>query len=68
MDQFIGSALHCLWLFELAHLLNVIHEVTTVNILHDKVEAVLDGDTKREKFIVDLMTHSLIHSFIDSLG
>lgn len=63
----IGSALHCLWLFELAHLLDVIHQVTTINVLHDKVEAVLDGGTRRKESIIASLIHSLTHSFIDSL-
>lgn len=32
---------HCLWLLELAHSLDVIHEVSAVNVLHHKVQPIL---------------------------
>lgn len=33
--------LHCLRFLELAHLLDMVHKVSTIHILHDKVQAVL---------------------------
>lgn len=35
------TLLHCLRLLELAHLLNMIHEVSPIDVLHDKVQTVL---------------------------
>lgn len=40
---------HSVRLFELAHLLDLIHQVTAVDVLHDEVEAVLGtgGETSK---------------------
>ena len=35
------SVLHCLRFLELPHLLDVVHEVSPIHILHDKVETIL---------------------------
>lgn len=37
----LQSSLHCLWLLELAHTLDMIHEVSSVNVLHHKVQPIL---------------------------
>jgi len=36
--------LHGLWLLKLAHLLDVIHQISTVNVLHHKVQTILTKD------------------------
>lgn len=36
--------LHGLWLLKLAHLLDVIHQISTVNVLHYKVQTILTKD------------------------
>lgn len=41
--------LHCLWLLELAHTLNVVHEVPSINILHHKVQTILGEMTEMER-------------------
>lgn len=33
---------HCLWLLKLAHSLDMIHEVSSVNVLHHKVKPILE--------------------------
>lgn len=38
--------LHCLGLLKSSYLLNMIHEVTTIHILHDKVQAILADNMK----------------------
>lgn len=37
---------HCLGLLEFSYLLNMIHQVTTIHILHDKVQAILADNMK----------------------
>lgn len=32
---------HCLWLLKFSYLLNVVHEIPTIHILHNKIQAVL---------------------------
>lgn len=39
MDQ--SEDLHCLWLFKLSHALDVIHEVSSINVFHHKVQPIL---------------------------
>lgn len=41
--------LHCLRFLEFAHLLNVIHEITTVHVLHHKIQTVLEREEEDEK-------------------
>lgn len=43
------NVLHCLRLLELAHLLDMVHEVSPIHILHDKVETILWSHRKRHK-------------------
>lgn len=40
--------LHGVRLLEPAHLLDVVHEVTTIHILHHEVQAILGGDSKEQ--------------------
>lgn len=37
---------HCLGLLKFPYLLNMVHEVTTIHILHNKVQAVLSKTNK----------------------
>lgn len=37
---------HCLGLLKFSYLLNMIHEVTSIHILHDKVQAILADNMK----------------------
>jgi hypothetical protein len=43
-----GSVLHSMGLLETANLLDVVHEVTPVHILHHKVQAVLRKESKHQ--------------------
>lgn len=42
------NVLHCLRFLELAHLLDMIHEVSPIHVLHDKVQTVLWSKRWRE--------------------
>lgn len=39
---------HSMGLFELADLLNLIHEISTVYVLHDKIQTVLQRDRRAD--------------------
>lgn len=41
-------SLHCLWLFEFAHTLDVIHKISAVDVLHNKVQPILDLKKRTE--------------------
>lgn len=40
------ATLHCLWLLEFAHTLDMIHKVSSVDVLHHKVQPILDNTKK----------------------
>lgn len=56
---FVCPYSHSMGLFELADLLNLIHEISSVYVLHDKIQAVLrrDGgaDTERKREVIKCM-------------
>lgn len=41
--------LHSLRFLKLAHLLDVIHQVAAIHVLHDKVQTVLPSETQRKQ-------------------
>lgn len=42
-------SLHCLRFLKFAHLLDVIHEITTIHVLHHKIQTVLEKEWERER-------------------
>lgn len=42
-------SLHCLRFLKFAHLLNVIHEVTAIHVLHHKIQTVLERGREKER-------------------
>ena len=52
--------LHSVGLLELAHLLDLVHQVSTVNVLHHKVQPVL-GDDKQTTQYQSLSVQDIVH-------
>lgn len=44
---------HCLWLLKFPYLLNVIHEVTAIHILHNKVQTILGNSIEKVSISVE---------------
>ena len=61
-------SLHSLGLLKLAHLLDMVHEVTTIDVFHHKIQTVLEGEREKKEREKDTVRHRYNLNTVQMVG